>query len=239
MFFIEVMIAIERLLNKPEDLKARCQLSYLGAIALSGFLNRPRGGDFPLHMMQHPLSGYFDISHGRGLALLFPRWLKYVCHEKPAKIIQFGERVFSMDLETHHPLEAAELVIERLIEWLDEIGAYFYLDDLGIPNDPTLLMKLAEDVIRINGDENGTIGGIKRLGVDDIFTIYESCIRIGTPEVQMPLESLEEHGEEASDETVETETDEQPSEIPTISEDAIPAEVSETDKGGQIESEGD
>jgi alcohol dehydrogenase YqhD (iron-dependent ADH family) len=210
-FFIEVMMALERLLAKPEDMKARSQLSYLGAIALTGFLNRPRGGDFPLHMLQHPLSGHFDISHGRGLALLLPRWLKYVSHEKSNKIVQFGERCFGMDLETHHPYEAADLAIKRLSEWLDEIGAYYFLDNLGIPNDPEMLRTLAEECIRQYADDDGTIGGIKKLGVDDVLAIYESCVRRGAPKEKVEKkettdEELEGEEEiEAPDSAVEPE----------------------------------
>ncbi|MFR3092841.1 MAG: iron-containing alcohol dehydrogenase [Eggerthella lenta] len=28
------------------------------------------------HMMEHELSAYYDITHGHGLAILAPRWLK-------------------------------------------------------------------------------------------------------------------------------------------------------------------
>jgi len=191
---VEVIIALERIMEKPNDIEARGILSYLGAVALQGFINGPRGGVFPLHMMQHPLSGLYDISHGRGLAMLFPRWLSYVSRENPDKIIQLGERVFGLDLETYHPFEAADKTINRIIEWLDEIGSWYFADDLGIPNDPAAFRKLAKDIIRLNGNENGVIGGIMELGVDDIVAIYESCVRHGTRKSvsEKPAEEVEE-----------------------------------------------
>ena len=193
-FFIEVMIALEELIENPENLDARSKLAYLGAIALTGFINRPRGGVFPLHILQHPLSGHFDISHGRGLALLLPRWLKFVKNEKPDKIIQLGDRCLSLDLDTYHPLEAADLVIERITAWLENIGAWFFMDDLGIPNDPVLFRSIAEQIIKTYGGEEGVIGGIKPLGVDDIVEIYTMCVRTGAkvfvpePEPEIPAE---------------------------------------------------
>ena len=180
-FFAEVIEALEAVMDDPEDIEARSQLSWLGAISLQGFINQPRGGPFPLHAMEHPLSGYFDISHGRGLALLLPRWLKYVSREKPDKIIQFGDRVFTMELESHHPFEAADKVIGRFIEWLEDIGAWFFMDSLGIPNDPVIFRKMAEDVVRMYG-KDGYLGGLKPLSVDDIVAIYEMCVRTGAPE---------------------------------------------------------
>ena len=223
-FFVEVIIAIDRLLQKPEDLLARSQLSYLGAIALTGFINRPRGGAAPLHVMQHPLSAHYDISHGRGLALLLPRWLKYVSREKPDKIIQFGERVFGLDLETHHPFEAADRAIETLVGWLEDVGASFFMDDLGIPNDPETFRKMAEDAVRMYGDEDGLIEGIKPLGVDDIVAVYESCVRTGAPEIEeseAEAEVAEPAAEEEEDESVAGEVSEGEPGGPPVEEAAL------------------
>ncbi|MCX6645866.1 MAG: iron-containing alcohol dehydrogenase [bacterium] len=178
-FFVEVIIALEALQEDLEDIEARSKLSYLGAIALTGFLNKPRGGAFPLHLLQHPLSAHFNISHGSGLALLLPRWLNYVKMEDPTKIIQLGDRCLSMELETYHPFEAADKVITRLTNWLEDLGAWFFMDDLGIPNDPKLFREIAEQIIETYGDDDGLIGGIKPLGVDDIVAIYQMCVRTG------------------------------------------------------------
>ncbi len=204
-FFVEVLEALEAVLEDPEDLDARGTLSLLGALALHGFINRPRGGGFPLHQMQHPLSAYFDISHGRGLALLLPRWLKYVSREKPEKIIQLGDRVFGMDLETHHPFEAADKVIARITDWLEEIDAWFFMDSLGIPNDPSLFEKMADDVIRVFG-EDGVIKGLKPLAKEDIVEIYTMCVRVAAPETEAFPE------EEEPEETEETEETDEPDE---------------------------
>ncbi len=208
-FFVETMLALGTLLEKPEDLDARYKLSYLGAVALTGFINRPRGGEYPLHILQHPMSGHLDVSHGRGLALLLPRWLRYVAREKPDKIIQLGERVFGLDLETHHPYEAADKAIDQLTYWLEDVGALYFLDDLGIPNDPDMIRKIAEDCIRIYGDENGMIGGIKELGVEDVVAIYESCLRPGAPEVEEPEPEELETEEDTESEEGEVEAVEQ------------------------------
>jgi alcohol dehydrogenase YqhD (iron-dependent ADH family) len=199
-------------LEDPKDIEARSQLSYLGAIALHGFISRPRGGFFPMHAIQHPLSAYFDISHGSGLALILPRWLRYVSREAPDKIIQFGDRVFSMDLDGYHPFEAADRTIDRFDEWLAEVGAWFYLEDLNIPNDPAVFQEMAENAIRIYGGKDGVIDGIKPLYLDDIIAIYKNCARPGMPEGAMERPVTEEAGdpsereeilEDAEDEIIE------------------------------------
>lgn len=186
-FIAEVINSYEALTEKPNKIEPRSQLSWLAAIALQGFINKPRGGAFPLHAMQHPLSAHYDISHGRGLALLLPRWLRYVGRDNPDKIIQLGDRVFAMELESHHPFEAVEKVTNRIIEWFEDIGAWFFMDNLGIPNDLAMFRKMAEETIEIYGDENGLLGGLKSLTADDIVEIYKMCVRIGAPkEVTAP-----------------------------------------------------
>jgi len=201
-FIAEVIESFEIIQEKPDDIAARSQLSWLGAIALHGFINRPRGGDFPLHAMQHPLSAHFDISHGRGLALLLPRWMKYVCREKPDKIIQLGDRVFSMELETHHPFEAAEKVTDRLTEWLEDLDAWFFMDDLGIPNDEVLFEKMANEVIVMYGDKDGVLGGIKPLEASDIVEIYKMCVRRGAPDEEVAPEPEDEEDVEVIEEVI-------------------------------------
>jgi len=48
--------------------------------------------------MEHELSGYYDITHGLGLAILTPRWMKYILNEQTAaKFYQFGVNVFGID----------------------------------------------------------------------------------------------------------------------------------------------
>ena len=83
--------------------------------------------------------------------IILPRWLRYVSRENPEKIIQFGDRVLSMDLDGYHPFEAADRVIDRLDEWLSDVEAWFYLEDLNIPNDPAVFQNMAESAIRMYG----------------------------------------------------------------------------------------
>jgi alcohol dehydrogenase YqhD (iron-dependent ADH family) len=61
-FVVEVMLALASVLENPTDSDARGQLSYLGAIALNGFINRPRGGAFPMHRSEEHTSELQSLS---------------------------------------------------------------------------------------------------------------------------------------------------------------------------------
>ena len=36
------------------------------------------GGDFASHMLDHEMGGMFDVTHGAGLAAIWPSWARYV-----------------------------------------------------------------------------------------------------------------------------------------------------------------
>ena len=65
---------LDKLESNPQDLVARENLSWASIAALlGGGPNLGRSGGFVVHQIEHPISGYKDISHGSGLAALWPR----------------------------------------------------------------------------------------------------------------------------------------------------------------------
>jgi alcohol dehydrogenase YqhD (iron-dependent ADH family) len=172
---LTVMEYFPRLLTDLRDLEARSELSWCSAMALSGISStgrQPLG--FPVHAMEHALSGHYDISHGRGLAILVPHWMEYSYKAGPERFAQFAERVMGLAAE---PGESKEMLAARGIAawtaWMKEHEAYYTLGDVGI--DGSRLETMAADTARIYGDGK-TIGGIRPLSVDDMVEIYRMCL---------------------------------------------------------------
>ena len=62
----------------PENYEARAEVMWASSLAhndLTGCGND--GGDFSTHMLEHELGGMFDVTHGAGLAALWPSWARY------------------------------------------------------------------------------------------------------------------------------------------------------------------
>lgn len=90
-----VVVSLPRVLDQLNDIKARTRLSWCSTIACSAFAKLGGGdGYFTMHGIEHPLSGYYDIAHGDGLAALLPAWLKSLVDMRAGRIEKLGRQVF-------------------------------------------------------------------------------------------------------------------------------------------------
>ncbi|MEA5029998.1 NADH-dependent butanol dehydrogenase A [bioreactor metagenome] len=99
-------------LSHPDSYHLRSEIMWAGTLAHSTLLDRGRGGgDWACHMIEHALSGFCEVAHGAGLAILIPAWLRYVAPLHPQIFLQYAFRVWHIEL----PLVSFEDVLERLI----------------------------------------------------------------------------------------------------------------------------
>ncbi len=166
-----VMDNIPKVMANPEDIDARSQLSWCSALALSGVINSGRGGPFPLHAMEHALSGYYDISHGRGLALLLPRLMTYTVAARPQKFALMAEELYHVN-RSMPVMEKAAAGIDRTIEYLKKIERYITLPDVGIKDD-SKFEQMADDTLRIYSARGEYLDNPKKLYKKDIIKIFE------------------------------------------------------------------
>ena len=123
-------------LKNPNDYRARAELMLDCTYGCNGILslgNSPSG--WPCHGIEHALSAYFDITHGEGLAIITPRWMKHILNEKTLdRFVKYGVNVFGIDaaLNKH---EIAEKAIEATYNFFEEIGIPMHLADVGITSD--------------------------------------------------------------------------------------------------------
>ena len=105
----------------PEDLKARTELSWASTVAMSKIARLGGGGGaMTCHSIEHALSGYYDITHGEGLAALLPVWMRHFYKINNTRFSSLGKNVFGKQ----DGLKATEL-------FLDSIGMRLKLGDLG------------------------------------------------------------------------------------------------------------
>ena len=172
---LTVMENLPRLRHDLKDLEARTQLSWCSAMALCGIASCGRAGlGYPVHAMEHALSGYYDISHGRGLAILVPHWMERCYGSGPERFAQFAERVMGLPRRSgERDAELAARGIAAWAAWMKENGAYRTLTEVGI--DDSRFEVMALDTARIYGDGK-TIGGIRTLSVADMIELYGKCL---------------------------------------------------------------
>jgi alcohol dehydrogenase YqhD (iron-dependent ADH family) len=169
-----VMQFLGRAMKDGGDIEARTHLSWASTIALCGLVNAGRVGGFPLHAMEHALSGYYDISHGRGLAILMPRLMRYTAEETPGKYVLLARNLFFADVSSMTPADAANLGIDKFVEWLESVNMSLRLSDVGIGSEK--IEAMADDTVRIYGRGRDYIDNARTLYREDIVKIYEMSL---------------------------------------------------------------
>jgi alcohol dehydrogenase len=122
-------------MQNPTDYDAWSEFMWAGTIAHNNLLNTGREGDWASHLIEHEISGIYDVAHGAGLAVVFPAWLKYALQHDVNRFVQWAVRVWNVDLDVFNPEGVARAGIEKLEAFLHTLGLGTRLADLKIPGD--------------------------------------------------------------------------------------------------------
>lgn len=156
--------------REPENYEARANLMWCSSWAINGFINGGKRKAWSCHPMEHELSAVYDITHGLGLAILTPRWMRYCLDDtNVGRYVSFGVNVFGID-PTLAPMEIAEESIKRLEHlFFEELGLQRTFTEVGIKREDFALM--ARKACRY-----GDIKGFKTLTPEDVEHIFEMCV---------------------------------------------------------------
>lgn len=157
-------------LKNPNDYEARANLMWAGMLAHNDICGVGREQDWATHMMEHELSGLYDVTHGAGLAVMFPAWMKYVMHHDLARFAQFAVRVWDCEMDFQHPENTALQGIERYEQFMRSIGMPVRFAELGAK---------AEDIpvlVRTLGLGKRTLGSFVKLTEEDVRKIYKLAV---------------------------------------------------------------
>ncbi len=84
----------KKVVEDPENYEARANIMWASSLAINGILSYGKDTVWSVHPMEHELSAYYDITHGVGLAILTPSWMKYVLDdERLDKFVEYGVNV--------------------------------------------------------------------------------------------------------------------------------------------------
>ncbi|CUU47962.1 iron-containing alcohol dehydrogenase [Clostridium beijerinckii] len=129
-------IAIEN----PKDYDARANLMWASSWAINGLISYGTNSPWVVHPMEHELSAFYDITHGVGLAILTPHWMKYSLDDTTVfKFAQYGINVWGID-KNLDKFEIANKAIEKTSVFFKELGIPSTLREVGIEEDKLELM---------------------------------------------------------------------------------------------------
>lgn len=138
-----------KVMANPDDYEARANVMWCGTIAHNDTCSLGRQEDWNSHAMEHEISALYDVTHGAGLAVIFPAFLQYMSHANPHKVAQLAHRVFGVPTTTEDikslPYEEQEQVAMqgalKLKAWFhDVLKLPVTFAQLGIPEPDLELM---------------------------------------------------------------------------------------------------
>ncbi|MDE7142095.1 MAG: iron-containing alcohol dehydrogenase [Muribaculaceae bacterium] len=121
-----------KVMARPDDYEARANIMWSGTLAHNGICGCGRREDWASHGLEHVLSALYGVTHGAGLAVVFPAWMTYAAKTRPAKIAQFGRRVFG--IAEADDSKAAAAAVAALRAFFGSLGLPLTLAELGIAN---------------------------------------------------------------------------------------------------------
>ena len=128
-----LMVNTRKCLDNPEDYTARAEMMLCCTYGCNGILslgNSPSG--WPCHGIEHALSAYYDITHGEGLAIITPRWMKHILSEKTIdRFVKYGINVFGIDASLPKQ-EIADKAIDATYRFFESINIPMHLREVGI-----------------------------------------------------------------------------------------------------------
>ncbi len=163
-----LMVNAKKCLENPEDYTARAEMMLACTYGCNGIYSLGNSySGWPCHGMEHALSAYYDITHGEGLAIITPRWMKHILSDKTvSRFVKYGVNVFGID-GTLDKFEIAEKAIDETYRFFESIGIPMHLRDVGI--DEIRIGEMAHHVAENEGLENAWVS-LTEKDIAKIFT---------------------------------------------------------------------
>lgn len=177
--------AAPRVLEVSDDYDARATIMWAGMVAHNDIAGcgrslspQARAGGWESHGLEHELSAHFvEVTHGAGLAVLLPAWMRYVYKADPARFLLFARDVFGIepnaDIEDSAEAEtqAIEAAIDQLQAFFQSLGMPTRLADFGISE-----ADIEPMITTLRQNKGERFGAFMPLTMDDARAIYRSAL---------------------------------------------------------------
>lgn len=162
-------------LKEPENYNARAEIMQAASFGCCGILhNGMSKAVWACHAIEHELSAYTDITHGAGLAVITPHWMRKCLNKDSARrFAQYGRNVWGITGDDD--LAVANEAIEMTANFFREIGLPASLTEMGVSRE---LSSSFEDMAR-HIEEHwfaSLEGGICPLKREDVIEILKRCM---------------------------------------------------------------
>lgn len=166
-----------KVIKDPNDYEARANIMWSGMVAHNGTCGVGREEDWSSHALEHEISAIYNVTHGAGLAVVFPAWLTWMVTHNVDKLVQYAVRVWDVPVPTGKLLSDEEKVavategIRRLKAFFTSLGLPVSFAELHIehPDIPRMIESLRRN-------KGNLLGCYVKLTMEDCTDIYRLAL---------------------------------------------------------------
>lgn len=156
-----------KLIENPENYDLCSEFMWTATVAHNGMIDAGRASDWASHRIEHEISAFYDVTHGAGMAIIFPAWMKYVMTRDVDRFHRMATHVFGLSPEGKDKEVLALEGIGAMEDFFKSLGLKITLTEAGIPCD-----RFEEMASKAVGG-NGHVGRFKEITKEDIVKILE------------------------------------------------------------------
>lgn len=153
-------------LQDPHSYQARSNIMWCATLGLNTLTGLSKTQDWEVHNIEHQIGAYTDCAHGAGLAVVSPHYYRYIAPYGLDQFVRFAQKVWKVDTTGMTKEQAAMAGIDKLAEFIRELGLPTTLRELGVTS-PEMAAEIA------NSTYPG--GGYKKLDTADIQEILKQA----------------------------------------------------------------
>jgi len=150
-------------IKNPDNYDCRGEIMLAGNIAHNGILGVGRNEDWASHRIEHQLSAIYDVTHGEGLAVIVPAWMKYVYKHDINRFVQYANKVWGIKGNGE---KTALKGIAATKEFFKELGLPKTLKELNID----------DTKFNIMAKKSSPTGNFVKLNEKDVLEIYRMAL---------------------------------------------------------------
>lgn len=159
-----------KVMKDPKDYGARANLMWAGMVAHNGTCGVGCEEDWASHFLEHEVSAIYGVTHGAGLAVIFPAWMTWMTTHNLPKLTQYAIRVWDVPADGNPEAVALE-GIRRLRRFLASLGLPITFRELGISNPDIDLL-----VSNLHHNKGELVGNYVKLRREDSREIYRLAL---------------------------------------------------------------
>ena len=159
--------------HDPKNYEARAEVMWAGSLSHNNLTACGiKAGDFASHTMEHEMGGMFDVTHGAGLAAIWPSWARYVYKEALPRFVRYAIEVMNVEPAATDE-ETALKGIEAMEQFYHEIGMPINMKELGIEPTDEQCREMARRGAEACG---GSRGSAKVMYEEDMYNVFKMAL---------------------------------------------------------------